>query len=267
MLRFFFKLFTILKYRILFALNKVDRPLVRQAEYMGAAILVRANEDVGALILARLFEKDDLLYLLSKIKKTDIFFDIGANVGLFSIVISKKLPDIEIHAFEPIPLNVSLFKASLCLNDIDSVIVNQCCVGDFKGEVDFSLSVDSAYSSIHSTGMRKELKVISSDITTIDSYAKEKNIQRIDIMKIDVEGAENLVINGSASVFSNPSLRPRLILMELYDDHFKKFDTSIKKVVSLLGQYGYKPFIFENKIKTKFIDRHHNRMCNVFFEL
>lgn len=69
---------------------KQDIDAIRQAEYIGCQILVRANEDVGLLILAGSFEKTDLMYLLTKLRSGDIFFDIGANVGLFSISRSEK---------------------------------------------------------------------------------------------------------------------------------------------------------------------------------
>lgn len=241
--------------------------LVVQADYMGSKVLVRPNEDVGLLILTGNFEKNDLIYLLSQLKENDIFFDIGANIGLFSIVVAKANATVRVHAFEPIPINVHLFQASLCLNKIESVKVNESCVGDYVGEVEFSLAADSAYSSIHDTGRLPEVKKLKTKITTLNNYVANNGVKKIDVLKIDVEGAEKLVLDGARNIFIDREMRPRLVLMELFDQNFKQFKTSIADVVQLLGGYGYSPFIIEDGRKKEFVPRHHNFVYNVFFEL
>lgn len=241
--------------------------IIVQSEYMGCSVLVRANEDVGVRIMAGTFENDDVSYLLSKIQKNDVFFDVGANVGLFSVVVAKKNPTVRVHSFEPISLNVSLFQASVHLNGIKTVKINQSCVGDYSGDVEFSLASDSAYSSIHDTGWKTEIEKISVPITTIDEYAIHNSIAAINVMKVDVEGAEGLVLQGARNIFLNIEMRPRLVLLELYDGHFKKFNTSVVNLVQTMCEFGYVGFVFENGIKTKFEPRHYNRMCNVFFEV
>jgi FkbM family methyltransferase len=241
--------------------------LVVQAHYMNSKVLVRPNEDVGLQILTGTFEKNDLIYLLSKLKEGDLFIDVGANIGLFSIVVAKANATVRVHAFEPIPINVHLFKASLCLNKIESVKVNESCVGDYVGEVEFSLSVDSAYSSIHDTGRLPEVKKFKAKITTLSDYVTNNCIKRVDVLKIDVEGAEKLVLDGARNIFVDHSMQPRLILMELFDQNFKQFKTSITEIVQLLGGYGYKPFVIEDGRKEEFMPLHHNFVYNVFFEL
>lgn len=243
------------------------KTLVVEADYMNSKVLVRPNEDVGLQILTGIFEKNDLVYFLSQLEDEDLFFDIGANVGLFSIVVAKSNVTIKVHAFEPIPLNAHLFQASLGLNKIESVKVNECCVGDFVGEVEFSLAADSAYSSIHDTGRLPEIKKLKTKITTLSDYVQSNGIRKVDVLKVDVEGAEKLVLDGAKSIFIDNATRPRLVLMELFDQNFKQFKTSIIEVVKLLEGYGYRPFIIEDGRKKEFMPRHHNFFYNVFFEL
>ncbi|MDG4476041.1 FkbM family methyltransferase [Thiovibrio frasassiensis] len=240
---------------------------VVQTEYMNCKILVRANEDVGLQILVGNYEKNDLLYLLSMIRDGDTFFDIGANIGLFSLLVAKKNCTVKVHSFEPIPINSCLFKASLCLNEIESVNLNQCCVGDFVGDIEFSLASDSAYSSIHDTGRFPEIKKIKAKITTLDEYLKMNDLTRIDIMKIDVEGAEKLVLDGARNILSNNLVKPRLVLMELFDKNFDLFGTSIDDVVNVMKLYKYKAFVIDGNDKSVFCPRHYNKIYNVFFEL
>jgi FkbM family methyltransferase len=233
---------------------------------MDCQILVRANEDVGVMILAGNFEKTDLTYILSQLKDGDVFFDVGANVGLFSLAVAKGNKAINVHAFEPIPLNATLFEASLYLNGIDSVKINRTCVGNRQGEVEFSLAVDSAYSSIYDTGRKSESRKINVPITTLDDYFESNGLKRVDIIKIDVEGAERLVLDGATKIFNNPILKPRLVLMELFDLNFTLFNTSINDIVKLMREYGYDGFVFEKCNKTNFEERHYNKIYNAFFE-
>lgn len=244
-----------------------SKQFVVQAEYMNCQILVRANEDVGVRIMAGAFENEDVSYLLSKIQKNDVFFDVGANVGLFSVVVAKKNPMVQVHSFEPISLNVSLFETSVHLNGIKTIKINQSCIGNYSGVVEFSLASDSAYSSIHDTGWKTEIEKISVPITTIDEYVIRNSVDTINVMKVDVEGAESLVLQGARNIFLNVEMRPRLVLLELYDGHFEKFNTSIENLVKTMCEFGYVGFVFENGLKTKFELRHYNKMCNVFFEI
>lgn len=240
---------------------------VVQTDYMNCKILVRPNEDVGLQILLGNYEKNDMTYLLSQLKGGDIFFDIGANIGIFSLAVAKHNSKVKVHAFEPIPLNACLFQASLLLNEIESVKLNQSCVGDYVGDVEFSLASDSAYSSIHDTGRLPETKKIQTSVTTLDSYLHANNIANIDIMKIDVEGAEKLVLDGAKGIFSAHLMKPRLVLMELYDQNFGRFGTSIVEVVSQMKSFGYSPFFLKDGIKIDFHPNNHNVIYNVFFEL
>lgn len=239
---------------------------VVQTGYMDCDILVRANEDVGVQILAGSYEKDDLKYLLSNLRDGDVFFDIGANVGLFSLAVAKKNSTVTIHAFEPIPLNAYLFGASLCLNDVYSVKLNQACVGDRLGQIDFSLAADSAYSSIHDTGRKTEIRKINVPITTLDSYLSGNDLQSIQIMKVDVEGAEKMVLDGAKSALANITEKPRLVLIELFDKNLNVFNTSIVEILEIMKNYGYVAFVIENGRKIEFQEQHYNKIYNVFFE-
>ena len=93
------------------------------------------------------------------------------------------------------------------------------------------------------------------------------DLTRIDIMKIDVEGAEKLVLDGARNILSNNLVKPRLVLMELFDKNFDLFGTSIDDVVNVMKLYKYKAFVIDGNDKSVFCPRHYNKIYNVFFEL
>jgi len=230
-------------------------------------ILVRANEDVGKAILVNKFEIEELSYIKNKLSSNAIFIDIGANIGLFSLVIAAKSNSIRVHAFEPIKLNTNLLFASIEINGFTNITVNQKCIGNYDGEVDFSVSSDSAYSSILDSGRKVELKKIHLPIIKLDSYVSSLNITKISFVKIDVEGAEKLVIEGASHIFSTPLLRPEFLMIELCDINLKAFKTSIKEIVDLMITKEYKPFVLHKKELIEFDYKiHANKFENVFFE-
>ena len=125
---------------------------IEQTTFEGVEILVRANEDVGKEILLQRFEIEELRYLTDKLPNDSVILDVGANIGLFSLVLASKSKNINVHAFEPIQLNAKLIAVSKQINHLDNLTINQTCVGASDGFVEFSVSTDSAYSSIIDSG-------------------------------------------------------------------------------------------------------------------
>jgi len=255
------------KYIFLYFIFPQDKEKIVQTNYRHVDMLVRANEDVGKAILSNIFESEEISYIQKELSNDAVFIDVGANTGFFTLLIASKSKKIKVHAFDPIKLNISLLSASIEINDFTNIVVNQTCVGDYDGTVEFSISSDSAYSSILDSGRKTELKKILIPITRLDTYISNMNIKKIDFIKIDVEGAEKLVIQGASKIFSDSMLRPRLMMIELYDANLNAFKTSVIEIIDLLALKGYQPFILLNSKLTPFkYDIHANKLYNIFFE-
>lgn len=139
--------------------------------------------------------------LLSKDKET--ILDIGCNTGVYSVVAREfASKSARIIGFEPIPRIANLFKFNMELNNIN-VEINQLAVSDRNGIVSFydmegfdnqigSLDINHVKKHKHHTAII-EIKTKS---VTIDSYVELYHLEKIDLIKIDVEGVEHLVIEG-----------------------------------------------------------------------
>lgn len=214
----------------------------------GYELLVLANEDVGRQIHYRgYYEQAETVYLRKKIRPDSICVDVGANVGYFAMLMAQTAHSGSVHAFEPIALNASLLKASAVLNGYFNIHINQCAVGDTEGEVSFSQSADSAYSSMLDTDRKPLQQVITVPSLTLDGYLDQNQVPRVDILKADVEGAEGLVISGASGLLSDNKRRPDVILMELYDDNLKVFGSSVGLMVEKLQDFGYRPFVIDEQ--------------------
>lgn len=240
---------------------------IEQTTFEGVEILVRANEDVGKEILLQRFEIEELRYLTDKLPNDSVILDVGANIGLFSLVLASKSKNINVHAFEPIQLNAKLIAVSKQINHLDNLTINQTCVGASDGFVEFSVSTDSAYSSIIDSGRKKESEKINCPVCKLDTYVKAANIQKIDFIKIDVEGAEKLVLSGAQALLTHQKLRPNLLMLELYDLNLKQYATSVNDIVQLMSIYNYAAYYLRNSELIEFEPvLHANKIYNVFFK-
>jgi FkbM family methyltransferase len=243
---------------------RLGPPLVH-TNFMGCAMLVRAHEDVGRSMALGAFETDDLQHFIAAVGPKDVVFDVGANIGAYCVPIGRSLPDATVHAFEPIELNASLIQVSLYMSRLHNVQIVRKCVSDHTGLVNFSLSEDSAYSSMIDTGRKAEVRRIQCEAVSLDDYCSANAGLRPDIMKIDVEGAELKVLDGARQLLSDPNRRPKLLLIELYDQNLAPFGTSIDAVTARMASHGYRAYVLVERRPVQFSREHHNVIYNVFF--
>lgn len=223
-----------------------SKRVVRDVHLQGFQILVLANEDVGRQIAVfKSYEPDETVFFRNNIRPEDICFDVGGNVGYFSMLMSQAANKGVVHVFEPVPLNAALIRASAELNGFSNVVINNVALGDEKGSASFSVSVDSAYSSLVATGRISEARNIEVAVLTIDNYVTEHSISKVDIMKVDVEGAEDLVIRGAVQLLSDAKRRPRIVLLELQDLNLKPFGLEVAAVIERMKLLGYEPKVLK----------------------
>lgn len=241
---------------------------MRELQLENFKILANVNEDVGRqLYLFNNFEKDEVEFFKNSIKNGDVCFDVGANIGYFTLLFSKFNGGSDVHIFEPIKSNIEMIEKSLAINSIKNVTINQTAVGNSDGNISFSISEDSAFSSIHDTGRKPLSEVIEVGVLKIDTYVNQNDIKRIDVLKIDVEGAEELVIMGAKNTLTDPNKRPRLVMIELYDLNLKGFNTSRVEIIRKMKEYGYSPFVISNNFKlVELNESKHSKYYNVIFQ-
>ena len=178
------------------------------------------------------------------VTRGQIIVDIGANVGMFTVKVAKKVgPQGLVISIEPEDANFSLLKKNVQLNSLKNVILIRKAIGSFKGVEKFLISDSSATHSLALSKIRpkKIIKVIEIEIDTLDNIIQQLGISRIDLLKIDVEGAELEVLKGAEG-----SLKiTRNIAMELHIAEIKS------KIKSFLEQRGFKVIVEGNMLYAK----------------
>jgi FkbM family methyltransferase len=140
-----------------------------------------------------------LRYLQNHIKRDALCLDVGANIGLVSIMMALCCPDGEVHSFEGSPKNARHLKRNLALNGIENCFVTEAAVGARVGRTRFRETPFAAGSHVAPGDPDTDLpaSVIAVPTVTIDGYSRERLGRKIDFMKLDVEGSEPAVLAGA----------------------------------------------------------------------
>ncbi len=138
-----------------------------------------------------------------------VVFDVGANIGDWSLTAGQYLPNAMIHAFEIAPPTASeLRRRTWPLQN--KIKLNEFGLGERAGEVKVYLSPESSTATstlraaIDASAVEhriRQINEINAEITTGDAYLHREGIPRVDLLKIDVEGAEMSVLEGFAGSF------------------------------------------------------------------
>jgi FkbM family methyltransferase len=181
--------------------------------------------------------------LLRILRRGDTVIDVGANYGNYTVEFARLVgPHGKVHAFEPVPPTFEMLRRTIERNGVNArVCLNQCALSDKQGSSTMYMPGDDSskaafvfHQSLPSASIEsfKNCKV-----DTLDNYVKSKEIKRIDFVKIDVEGAELLVLQGMQSILRRPC--PPILLVEVFPDWMTDFGYHPGDLLKFLHQFGY----------------------------
>ena len=148
------------------------------------------------------------------VKKGMTIVDVGANIGYYSLLAATILDGTgKVIAFEPVPRNYDLFLKSMDENGFKNILPIQKALSNRNGSQEISLDAkDYSTSSLSEKNTPQPLTSLQVETTTLDICLKEQRVSRVDVLKIDVEGAETLVLEGATETLKHT----RLLLLEFW---------------------------------------------------
>jgi FkbM family methyltransferase len=186
------------------------------------------------------YELESINLLKELMEDDSVVVDIGANIGYYTIVAASRAVSGHVYAFEPLSFLCEEIKQNILLNRLHNVKVYQCALGSLERD---SLAYLSSEDNVGMSGLLpaenfsgKTEKVHS---LSLDQWKEVERIEKIDIIKIDVEGAEFDVLSGMKNTFT--VLRP-IIFIEIIDDQLNRFGSSMKDLYSLIRFYNYNTY-------------------------
>ncbi len=184
------------------------------------------------------WDERGLKFLKNLLKENDVFFDIGANIGAYSLVASKIVgPGGKVHAFEPVSAVFERLEYNIGLNGLNNITANQNAVYQTSEVLELFVSAkqNAGMSSIfhHDTESGKVEKV---QAISIDEYVEKENIRKIDLVKIDIEGAEFFALQGMKK--SLKRFRP-VILMEVSAEVLNNTNIQGSEILDTMKDLNY----------------------------
>jgi FkbM family methyltransferase len=186
------------------------------------------------------YESENFSFLKSAVEKNGVVLDIGAHIGLFSIIAAKTTgSNGKVFAFEPAPQTVKVLNQTISINQLENVVIPvNAAMGKEKGHITFFVSDTEADNSNSLISYKEDRKLngIEVELNTIDTFVAENKLSKVDFIKIDVEGAEYDTLRGGEQVFLQ--LRPAFILA-IHPEPIEKKGDTLKDIYDFLVQLNY----------------------------
>ncbi len=169
--------------------------------------------------------------------------DVGAYVGYYTLLAARSVGDKgKIFCFEPDPSNYALLLKNIEENNCSNVVPVQKAVTNTTGTIKLFMAKDPSGHSI--VGGNPNQKAILVDSTTLDDFLGAR-VQPVHIIKIDVEGAENAVLQGMSKIIAkNPGLK---IFTEFSPEALKTAGCLPTEYFEKLANYGFDIYLIDEK--------------------
>jgi FkbM family methyltransferase len=186
------------------------------------------------------YQADLASFLRRTLRRDSLVVDGGAHVGVITILVSSLCPNGRVYAFEPVAASREYLQRNLAANNVANVVVEEAALYDVDGEIPLEFNAGQPGGShIANTGTM----VPSS---RIDSWARRRHVERLDVLKLDVEGAELHALAGAEETLA--ALRPTTVVecnpvalrrfgRATYRDLFERM-SSLFRAVGVIGSGG-----------------------------
>ncbi|MGH9733183.1 MAG: FkbM family methyltransferase [Candidatus Acidiferrales bacterium] len=178
------------------------------------------------------------------LKPGDVFIDVGANVGYISAVAAALVGTRgQVHAFEPAPEHFVRLRRVAELNPKYSIFTNPCAVDDVAAKRTIHITREAGQSSLVPLYKRVDEVVRCEDVQALrlDSYIEQAGIERVALIKIDVEGYELPVLKGLEGYFRRTGHRPPIIC-EIAPRAYPLLGANLSQLADCMTSFGYAAF-------------------------
>ena len=221
-------------------LGKIVRSSIPEKIEANGCTIYLDREDMavsGALALKG-FESYETDLFKQALKPGMHVLDVGAHIGYYTLLAAKAVgPTGRVYAFEPEPRNNALLRKNVAANSLKNVMIIDVAASDSAGTHDFFL--EKYNKGHHSMGkVSKTADKITVKTDTVDRALAQFGDPAIDVMKIDIEGAEPIAFRGmKETIGRSPNLA---VFAEVYPKCLESLGTSPKSYLEMLMSFGFK---------------------------
>jgi FkbM family methyltransferase len=203
------------------------------------------------------YELNNINFINNYVREGMFAIDIGAHIGLLSVIISKKIASTgKCYSFEPTPSTFKLLSETIKINELTGTIIpSQMAVSDTVGKTKFYVTDIEAHNSNSLSSSHREQSnehAVEVEVTTVDSFINQNKLTQLDFLKIDAEGAEYAVLKGSEK--SIEKFQP-LILLAIHPKFIENFGDNLSDIWEFLVQHNYKVIYKSEEVTRDFFIR------------
>jgi FkbM family methyltransferase len=200
------------------------------------------------LFRAGTYEPNELWWFLSALQAGGTVLDVGANIGLYTVAAALRVgPSGKVIACEASPRETARLRDNLVLNRLENVQVIEGAASDRSGvgTLEMAHEVESGHNTLGSRRYAVPTAgTVEVALEPLDAVLTRLAVERVDAIKLDVEGHEVRALNGLTHTLSR--YQPK-ILLELDDDLLRRQGASAEQVRAFLGGLGYRLFRFAHE--------------------
>ena len=224
-------------------------------EYLGLKFIGNINEPMDKeILLFNEYEHLQIEYLLKliKISKFDYFIDVGANSGLYSMIIAKNNNKIKVKSFEPIKKTILKFKENILLNkNLNNIQIFEFGLSNKNSKLLMKSLKKKDYIQTGGFGVVKDGEILKNLHTEYAEFKKGDDVLSLKnkniVLKVDAEGHEKEVLEGMENNLDNNKI---LLQIEIFDKNFENINKILKvknfNKINIIQSDGKKDYFFKN---------------------
>lgn len=196
------------------------------------------------LLGKRLAEGKERRFFQARVRPGMVVLDVGANVGFYSLFFAGLVgPEGRVLAFEPDPVSFGLLAQRAAGRA--NLETAQVALGDREGRLTLYCSLtnraDNRVHPSHGTPVEQ----VEVPLTTLDTWLSSRGVERIDAVKMDVQGAEVAVLAGARETLRRT--QPAWMLIEFSPEHLRGAGSSPEAFWEALAEHGYEPWSLDGE--------------------
>ena len=153
--------------------------------------------------------------------------DLGANVGMASLALKAQFPEAEFVLVEPDPRNISRLKRAVAMNNMNAIVV-EAAVAEHSGQQLLRFSGNPTCSALDTSQMHEHTHSVEVRCMTVGELLKEASWEWVDLVKLDIEGAEEVVLTRNNDWLSSV----HALIMEIHPT------CSVESITQNLSRHG-----------------------------
>lgn len=227
---------------------KNERAVVRARSVTFPLYVSENDPNISARIYAdHIWERNETFLFEHCLKAGTYFLDLGAHLGYYSVLAGIKVqPGGRIFSFEPDPKNYSIFKRNIELNHLENVITPiPKAAAHFTGTQRLygGSKDDHSDRTLFNTGRSKYEQEIS--CVRVGDYLAQHHpdvLDKVNLVKIDIEGFEPYACEGMGRILKNPSL---ILFTELNYERLRQAGFSARRYLERLRDFGFRIWVID----------------------